>query len=89
MLTILPLENLTMVLSLEVCSDEDMPRYIPALCQYQYAEAPFRLLVQDLCLQLTKVTLPTQHIHAANTGRFSDTASQLMASALTEYCSHF
>ena len=41
-----------------------MLRYLlPWLCQHQYAEAPCRLLVQDLCLQLTKVTPPPQHIH--------------------------
>ena len=44
---------------------------------------PYRLLVQDFCLQLTKVTPPPQHIHVVNTGHFSNTASQLMTFALT------
>lgn len=44
------------------CSDNDMPHSFQPLCQHQYAYASYGLLVQVLCLRLTKV-VPTTSTH--------------------------
>ena len=55
-----------------VCLDHDMPQYFPIV------------MTTPICWRTLQtvgsrsLSPPSQHIHAANTGRFSNTASQLM-----------